>query len=120
MTRIFVYGTLKRGGCRSHVLQGQRLLGPARTTAKYRVYDTGSYPALVKADDDGIEIEGELWEVDEACLEVLDSIEGIPTLYDRQPVELQYPAADDNQTYIYCQSVSDMPDCGSRWVDKPG
>ena len=117
MTRIFVYGTLKRGCCRSQVLKNQRFLGPARTAAKYRMYDTGSYPALIEAED-GIEIEGELWEVDEACLRVLDAIEDVPTLYIRQPVDLQSPEAGDSQTYIYRQNVSGMPACGSRWVEK--
>ena len=118
MARVFVYGTLKRGCCRSHVLRDQQFLGQARTTAKYRLYDTGSYPALVYADE-GIEIEGELWDVDDACLRVLDAIEGVPTLYRRQPVALQLPPAESAVTYIYLQSVTGMPDCGSRWVDKP-
>ena len=48
MVRVFLYGTLKRGGCRSHVLKDQRFLGEAMTVPKYRMYDTGSYPALVE------------------------------------------------------------------------
>ena len=113
-TKIFVYGTLKRGQCRAHVLTGQRFVRTVATAATYRMYDTGSYPALVEADD-GIAIEGELWEVDQRCLQQLDSIEGTPDLYQRRPVVFSDPSIDDAQTYIYCQSVTGLVDCGSRW-----
>ena len=113
-TKIFIYGTLKRGQCRAHVLDGQRFLRTAVTVPAYRMYDTGSYPAMVE-DDNGVAIEGELWEVDEHCLQQLDSIEGTPHLYQRRTVVLSDPEIDDAQTYIYCQSVTGLVDCGSRW-----
>jgi gamma-glutamylcyclotransferase (GGCT)/AIG2-like uncharacterized protein YtfP len=114
MVRIFVYGTLKRGGCRSHVLRDQRFLGEATTVATYRMYDTGSYPALVE-DEDGRQVEGEVWEVDDDCLRVLDAIECVPDLYGRKPVALADSSTDGVETYIYRKSVDGMPDCGGRW-----
>jgi len=114
MVRIFVYGTLKRGGCRSHVMRGQRFVGEARTVAKYRMYNTGSYPALVE-DEDGLEVEGEVWEVDDDCLRVLDAIEAVPDLYERELVFLTDSGMVGVETYLYRQSVDGMPDCGRRW-----
>jgi gamma-glutamylcyclotransferase (GGCT)/AIG2-like uncharacterized protein YtfP/lysophospholipase L1-like esterase len=114
MLRIFLYGTLKRSGCRSHVMRGQRFVGEARTVAKYRMYNTGSYPALVE-DEDGLEVDGEVWEVDDECLRVLDAIEAVPDLYERRPVSLTDSGMDGVETYIYRRSVDGLPDCGSRW-----
>jgi gamma-glutamylcyclotransferase (GGCT)/AIG2-like uncharacterized protein YtfP/lysophospholipase L1-like esterase len=114
MVRIFVYGTLKRGGCRCHVLKDQRFIAAAMTVAKYRMYNTGSYPAMVE-DEDGIQVEGEVWEVDDECLRLLDAIEAVPDLYARKTVSLMEPGMDGVQTYIYQRSVDGMPDCGSCW-----
>ena len=60
---LFVYGTLKRGGCRHAPLACQRFLGEARTAPLYRLYDLGSYPGLVPADEGGDVVHGELYEV---------------------------------------------------------
>ncbi len=114
MVRIFVYGTLKRGGCRSHVLKGQRFLGEAKTVATYRIYNTGSYPALVEKED-GLQVEGEVWEIDDHCLRSLDAIEAVPHLYERKPVTLTDRSMEGVETYIYRQNVDGMPDCGGRW-----
>ena len=114
--KLFVYGTLKRGHSRAGVLEGHRFLGKAQTRAKYRLYNCGSYPGLVKAEN-GIAIEGELWEVADACLAVLDEIEGVSSkLYRRERVELEAPHQNDEvETYFYQQSIAGLPDCGSCW-----
>ena len=114
MVQIFVYGTLKRGSCRSHVLKNQRFVGEAKTVAEYRMYNTGSFPALVE-DEHGVPVEGEVWEVDENCLRILDAVEGVPILYKRKPVVLATPSLAEVETYIYQKSVDGMPDCGNRW-----
>jgi len=90
--RLFVYGTLMRDGCRSVVLEQQRLLGPARTRPKYRLLDLGDYPGLVPHDTDGWSIEGELYEVHAGLLPVLDRVEGAPWLFRLDLVELEQPA----------------------------
>ena len=73
--QLFIYGTLKRGQSRAGALNRQRFLGNAQTAPKYRMFDCGEYPGLVEAED-GVSIAGELWEVDQACLDVLDELEG--------------------------------------------
>jgi len=114
MTRIFVYGTLKRGFCRAHALRDQRFLGLARTAPRYRLYDVGDYPAMVD-DQVGVSVEGELWEVDEEGLRAIDTIEGVPAWFQRKPVVLEHPADTGAEAYFYCQSVANLADCGSRW-----
>ncbi|MCP4812801.1 MAG: gamma-glutamylcyclotransferase [Planctomycetaceae bacterium] len=117
MIRLFVYGTLKRGCSRERFLQGQKCLGAAMTRPGYCLYDNGSYPAMVR--EPGADpVQGELWEVDEACVEQLDQVEGVPTLYQREIVELVAPFSQPAETYLYQQSVSDWIAMGSYWPAK--
>ena len=112
--KLFIYGTLKTGYCRHHVLEEQTYLGEARTAAKYRLVDTGSYPALVE-DPNGLEIEGQLWDIDPSCLDAIDALEGAPDLFKRKPVALKEPSEQDAQTYIYQHSVNGLADSANRW-----
>jgi lysophospholipase L1-like esterase/gamma-glutamylcyclotransferase (GGCT)/AIG2-like uncharacterized protein YtfP len=77
------------------------------------MFNTGDYPALVE-DPAGVAIEGELWDVGGECLQMLDSIEGVPGLFQRKRALMQDAAA-DVETYIYCQSTAGMPECGTVW-----
>jgi gamma-glutamylaminecyclotransferase len=115
-TLLFVYGTLKRGEPRHRYLAGQALITTVATVPAYRLFSVGDYPALVRRHD-GRSIEGELWEVDEACLRVLDGVEGVEQgHYAREPVELLPPHDRTNvATYVYRLSVDGLPDCGTRW-----
>ena len=57
--------------------------------------------------EDGVAIAGEIYRVDDACLESLDVIEGVADgLYARVPAKL-LPPWDDQQaeTYLYLRSV---------------
>src|SRR5207248_3399857 len=78
--RLFVYGTLKRGGCRHRLLAGQRFLGETRTRPRYALFDLGAYPGLVP-EAEGESVHGELYEVDAGLLAVLDEEEGAPELF---------------------------------------
>lgn len=115
-TRIFVYGTLKRGQSRAAALAGQSFLATVTTAARYRIFDCGGYPGLVEVLQ-GVSIEGELWEVDAACLAALDEIEGVAlNLYARRPVLLAAPRHEEHvESYFYQRSVLGLRDCGTRW-----
>ena len=106
MRRIFVYGTLKQGHCRHDVLTGQTFLGPAKTEPNYKLFDLGSYPGLVFSEH-GRSIEGELYAVNDNCLQQLDIIEGVDIgLYRREPIELLMPwNLEATETYIYLSST---------------
>ena len=113
-TRLFVYGTLKRGYSRAGCLQGQAFLGNAETVPGYRLYDNGSYPAMTLSESSSV-VTGELWEVNAGCLAELDQIEGVPTLYQRTIVKLSTHPGELVESYLYCQSLDGWCDIGSRW-----
>jgi gamma-glutamylcyclotransferase (GGCT)/AIG2-like uncharacterized protein YtfP len=114
--KLFVYGTLKRGHSRARHLAGQRFLGEARTVSRYRLYDCGRYPGLVPAAE-GLAIEGEVWDVTEACLRVLDDVDGVAAgLYQRGLVQLEAPFdTQPVETYFFQQSITGLADCSPRW-----
>ena len=115
--KLFIYGTLKRGYSRHFALQIQKFLGEVRSQPRYRMYNAGTYPALARDDEDGLAIEGELWEVDDECLRRLDEIEGLgDKLFCRAAVELAVPFEGEYvEAYFYGPSVDGLPDCGTRW-----
>src|SRR5262245_31317708 len=113
-TRVFVYGTLKRGQRNHHYLHGQVFLGEAATLPHYRLLDSGPYPCLVKDPLRGLAVQGEVWEVDDDVLPRLDRLEEVPDLYHRGEVVLQgyeVPIL----TYFYSGDVSGFVDCAGRW-----
>ena len=86
--RVFVYGTLKKGNSRrglDKLGESNTFISEARTAdPAYSLYDLGAFPAVgIKGN---YHIEGEVWEIDTATLDVLDSIEGYPTFYNRKEI----------------------------------
>lgn len=116
-TRLFVYGTLKRGGSNHGYLERQEFIGQAMTEPLYRLYDLGGYPGMVSDAANGRSVSGEVWDVDEACLAVLDVLEGIEEgEYVRERIPLLPP---HNQeivvAYRYLRPVAGCRDLGSVW-----
>jgi len=115
---LFIYGTLKRGDVRAPLLTGQHDLGNVKTQPRYRLFNTGDYPALVEAQPLGLSgrsIEGELWSVDDACLNRLDEEEGVDEgLYERIAVEL-IGQPETVEAYLYLHPVDGLADCGDHW-----
>lgn len=113
---LFIYGTLKRGDCRHSALAGQTFRGEASTESGYRLYNIGSYPGLVESPT-GLAVEGELWEVDAACLARLDEVEGVAEgLYERRTIRLAEPLGDLNvQSYFFLKNTAGLADCGPCW-----
>ena len=71
---VFAYGTLRTGGgaTLSGDLPNFRSLGFA--TVKGSLFDLGEYPALL-LDESGTQVHGEVFEVDEETLDILDEFE---------------------------------------------
>lgn len=112
--RLFVYGTLMRGGSRHAALGDARLVGPARTAPRYALYDLGSYPGLVPGD--GV-VHGELYDVDESRVSYLDAVEGTPDLFRREEVELEEGRA---WAYLFAPPVGRRPRLEEgRWRNGP-
>lgn len=89
MTKVFVYGTLKKGNLVRGLDRwgaGADFVGDAVTTQGiFSLWDLGSFPAVSNSGND--HIQGEVWEVDSETLKDLDRIEGYPDFYNRMQVD---------------------------------
>jgi gamma-glutamylcyclotransferase (GGCT)/AIG2-like uncharacterized protein YtfP len=74
--RLFVYGSLKRGERHHAELRGAAFLGEARTVEGYGLEALGQYSVLVERFGLPGAVSGELFEVDESLLRLLDEFEG--------------------------------------------
>jgi gamma-glutamylaminecyclotransferase len=118
MKQIFVYGTLKRGCSNHSYLAGQKLLGEAQTAPGHVLFDLGGYPGMVaQAADPGF-VTGEVWSVDDECLERLDALEGTAEgLYRRGAAPLTGPFAGRGvETYFYSKSIEGRSPLGPAWA----
>lgn len=91
MTKVFVYGTLKRGHGNNRLLEGSRFVGEARTVRHLhmRQWAGGGFPYLIDdAGPDRRQCAGEVYEVDVATLARLDILEGVPHHYQRRPLSV--------------------------------
>jgi gamma-glutamylaminecyclotransferase len=96
--RVFVYGTLLAGEPNHHLLDGQQLVGEARTRARFCLVNLGPFPALVAGGE--VAVRGEVYEVDASTLAALDRLEGYPGFYTRQPVHLDGEATGEALAYL--------------------
>lgn len=116
MTRVFVYGTLKRGGENHGWIEKQQFIAEARTLPLYRLFDLGGYPGMIHAQD-GVSIHGEVWDVDEAGLTRLDILEDTEGgEYERVMIPLEGEFATQRvEGYVYLRSVEGRRDLGACW-----
>ncbi len=117
MTELFVYGTLKTGGSNHSFLAGQSCSGMANTVPGYTLHLLTGYPGLVACGEDTEGVSGELWRVDDECLERLDLLEGTTEgLYRRAPILLAGDFAGRQvETYYYLGRVTGRRRIGSMW-----
>ena len=107
--RLFVYGTLKRGGELHHHLTrlGARFMGLARATAE-RV-EGGRYPGARPAARQGRGVLGELFELRQPSrhLRILDEVEGCipaapsPRRFVRAQTEVTRPGGRRERAWVY-------------------
>jgi gamma-glutamylaminecyclotransferase len=100
MPPLFVYGSLKEGFPNLHVNKGLRRPGEFRTLQPYPLYLIGGrLPCLLPAPGEGLQVQGQLFEVSAEELVLMDALErvGQPGGYSRQRIEVQNmdPAAPD-------------------------
>ncbi|XP_060557863.1 putative gamma-glutamylcyclotransferase CG2811 [Ruditapes philippinarum] len=126
MFLIFVYGTLKTGEPNYNLMKDEtsgvcRRLGTVYTKEKYPLVVASRYnvPFLLYTPGTGHNVQGELYEVDDAQLKRLDKLENHPNLYVRKDVILTKGNDDSNseedihaQAYFlvnYRPSLLDLP-----------
>jgi gamma-glutamylcyclotransferase (GGCT)/AIG2-like uncharacterized protein YtfP len=87
MHKLFVYGTLRKGRWSHRWLQKSRYLGLARTCQKYALYAAGI--PWVSKQEPVSPIVGELYEISEDTLSMIDLLENHPHSYRREEVDVR-------------------------------
>jgi gamma-glutamylaminecyclotransferase len=80
MTKVFVYGTLKRGfPFFERGLADALFLGPVQTIEPYPMFIAADFygPMMLDRPGEGLRITGELYEVDPSALDKLDELESV-------------------------------------------
>ena len=90
MTRVFVYGTLKKGIQNHHLLAGAEYVGQAYTIECFKMFNVG-FPIIREAEADGHAVFGEVYDVDDQTLSRLDRLENEGTMYDRKVAQIAFP-----------------------------
>ncbi len=109
--RVFVYGTLRRGGSNHDLIADGRLLGEFVTEPAYRMLDLGYYPGVVAG---GAAVLGEVYGVTPSMLQTLDRLEDVPHLYIRDSLHTPWGKA---WIYIYRRPVITAPQVpGGDWM----
>jgi len=86
MAYIGVYGTLKRGQRANGMLASGTFIGEFKVEIPFQMFNLGSFPALVAAEENH-PITLEVYEVkDEQTLHSLDRYEGFPGLYQKSNI----------------------------------
>ena len=114
---VFVYGTLKRGYRLHHHLADQSFVCEAETVSQYRLVKLGWYPGLVRsATNQGVCVQGEVWNITDECLVVLDAVEEVDSgLYERGPIQLMQMFESPVHAWFYLGDIARAPDCGASW-----
>jgi gamma-glutamylaminecyclotransferase len=97
--RLFVYGTLKRNFFFHEAYLGQgkgEFVAIAHTGPGFKLY-IDALPHMV-IDRKGTGVKGEIFEVDEKTLKDIDDLEGHPTMYRREVIQV----TDDNGEVLNC------------------
>jgi len=118
-TILFVYGTLKRGERNHHLIADQLFIGEAVTAARYRVFDLGPHPGLIR-EANGLAVCGDLFAVSDRCLAALDDFEGVPELFVRELIEVE--GHEEVWAYFWNRPVPEGAKSGEKWLlpGKPG
>ena len=77
--KLFVFGTLKAGFPLHHNLAGAKLLGYYRTVQRFPMVVAGPWfaPMLLDQPGQGLQVKGELYEIHDRQLAVLDQLESV-------------------------------------------
>ena len=88
------------------------------------MYSLGDYPGLIEVEPGcGVHVRGEIYRVDQNCLQQLDRIEGVDQgLYERNeirfnsPLDLpSFPPGESTLAYFYLGDLAGCTDCGDYW-----
>lgn len=100
MNKVFVYGTLKKGGRLNVHLEKSKFI-EERTLDDYALYNVSWFPGIKKVEKGTGCVKGEVYEVNEHIMKTLDVVEGCPNLYTRKTLE------DGTFVYVYNHEVNE-------------
>ncbi len=111
MSLLFVYGSLKQGFPNAHVNTGQRVPGRFRTLQRLPFYlaGAGRLPCLVLQPGDGLQVLGQLFEVDAAGLAAMDRLERVGEAQGYRRVRIEVQQLDDGRVVeadVYVQQAA--------------
>jgi gamma-glutamylaminecyclotransferase len=104
--RVFVYGTLKQGYPNFHINRGRRVPGDFITVQAFPLYVLGPMhlPWLVEQAGHGHAVRGQVFEVDDGSLALMDRLEQIdePGWYQRRLIQVRpLQGGDAIDTFVY-------------------
>lgn len=106
---VFVYGTLKKGEPNHYILQDPangtvQYIGKAKTIKMWPLVIASRYniPFLLFQENQGKQVNGEVYSVDNAMLDKLDELECHPKYYERILEEVQFAEVAADGTYNVC------------------
>ena len=87
-SKLFVYGTLKRGLGNNSLLRNSEFLGVGITKDRFDVYDCG-FPCAFR-NSDGKRIKGDIYDLTEVDFSFTDMLESNGSLYQREIREFDF------------------------------
>lgn len=104
-TKVFVYGTLKRGGIYHHYISKEDIfLSTAITKEKFRLFACEECPFLLQeTSEKSYQVHGEIFEVSEITMLKLDELEEVPDVYYKKDIVVIDPSGNEQKilTYFY-------------------
>lgn len=97
--RVFVYGTLLEGLHNHHLLEGSRRVGFGWSVEKMVMRHKGV--PFVSRQEAVCVIRGEVYEVNGHTLQRLDKLEGHPTWYRREEIEVELEGGAGGRAWVY-------------------
>lgn len=105
MTKLFIYGTLKKGYIfNDKYLASAMFIGPVVTSTDYSLYVDGLPFMVQERADKGVK--GELYEVDDETLDSIDALEGHPNVYKRCVIDVYMPDGSKVGAWAYLRPAS--------------
>lgn len=86
-TRLFVYGSLRKGQRAHDLIHNCPFRGTHKTAPGFELYDFGAYPGMVQQGEG--QVVGEVYVVGPMGIQMLDYHEGHPHYYERKMIRLE-------------------------------
>ena len=105
MIKVFTYGTLKRGYGNHHLVVDSPYLGTAASLYKWGMTGRNKFfPYLLEPNNSGYNIKGELYLANEDTMRRLDMLEGYPTHYCYDIIDVIDEDGEQHEALVYVKT----------------